>query len=222
MIHYRHSWPGKTPPLFLCRFHLNALERRTLLPLSWGFTPGSTPPTHSTPVEVQDLIWMVSSEGETRYVSSAPSVSYLRKPAVPQEHALCSTLIPINTGPSGKPVTGKSAEFWASLLRLLPVDVSCILQNSFISNKDDILVSQMPYSSISQWYRTQPREKVLFIRSLKDLNLAHETRVLINRHEAKFGEKNTREISEASVGPRTLGLGLLWGGKVLWPYRGLH
>ena len=67
----------------------------------------------------------------------------------------------------------------------------------------------MPYSSISQWYRTQPREKVLFIRSLKDLNLAHETRVLINRHEAKFGEKNTREISEASVGPRTLGLGLL-------------
>ena len=50
---------------------------------------------------------------------------------------------------------------------------------------------------------------MLFIRSLKDLNLAHETRVLINRHEAKFGEKNTREISEASVGPRTLGLGLL-------------
>lgn len=49
---------------------------------------------------------------------------------------------------------------------------------------------------------------MLFIQSLKDPNLVPETRVLINRHEAKFGEKATCGISEASAGARNQGLGL--------------
>ena len=35
----------------------------------------------------------------------------------------------------------------------------------------------------------------------------HETSVLINRHQGKFEEKDTCQISEAFVRARTLGLG---------------
>ena len=51
------------------------------------------------------------------------------------------------------------------------------------------------------------KEKILFIKSLKDLNLVHESSVLSNRHQAKFEEKDTCQIFEAFVRARTLGLG---------------
>lgn len=137
IMHYRHSRPRKVPILSVPFPFECAGKKECFFPLQ-GSLLAPLQATHTTPEEVQDLIWRhVQREKQDMW-----SLSSFWKPAVPRERPFS---YPYQCRPLT--LTCERASLKSSGVQCevhMPADSSWILRFSFIHKRDDILVSHMP------------------------------------------------------------------------------